>query len=181
MIEPILRSITVRRSPDEAFRLFTAEMGSWWPLDTHGRADEYDGVKTERLVFEEREGGRIYEVLSNGIEADWGVVTAWEPPSRVMIDLSMSRGVLSLEVSDNGRGLSQEDLAKARSFGIRGLHERAGTVGGWVDLRSGPGGTTLILSVPLGSDDEVDMDPTVPGAPLEEPSSPYDPTVWGAL
>jgi hypothetical protein len=28
------------------------------------------------------------------------------------------------------------DLAKARSFGIRGLHERASTVGGWVDLSS---------------------------------------------
>ena len=38
---------------------------------------------------------------------------------------------------------------KARSFGIRGLHERATTVGGWIDLSSGPHGTTLILSVPL--------------------------------
>jgi hypothetical protein len=43
----------------------------------------------------------------------------------------------------------QGDLAKARSFGIRGLHERASTVGGWVDLSSGAAGTTLILSVPL--------------------------------
>jgi signal transduction histidine kinase len=101
--------------------------------------------------------------------------------SQAHIDLSLAGGVLSLEVSDNGRGLSQEDLAKVRSFGIRGLHERAGTVGGWVDLSSGPGGTTLILSVPLGSDDEVDVDPTEPGTPLQEPSSPYDPTVWGAL
>ncbi len=83
MIEPIHRSITVRRAPADAFRLFTAEMGSWWPLDTHGRADEHEGVKTERLVVEEREGGRVYEVLSNGLEADWGVVTAWEPPTRV--------------------------------------------------------------------------------------------------
>jgi signal transduction histidine kinase len=70
--------------------------------------------------------------------------------SRVEVDLTIARGVLSLEVSDNGRGLSQEDLGKARSFGIRGLRERAAQVGGWVDLSSGPGGTTIILSVPLG-------------------------------
>jgi signal transduction histidine kinase len=67
----------------------------------------------------------------------------------VSIDLSQAGGVLSLEVSDNGRGLRDADLAKARSFGIRGLHERASMVGGWVDLSSGPQGTTLILSIPL--------------------------------
>ena len=69
--------------------------------------------------------------------------------TRVSIDLSLAAGVLSLEVSDNGRGLTDEDLAKARSFGIRGLHERASTVGGWVDLSSSRAGTTLILSIPL--------------------------------
>lgn len=71
--------------------------------------------------------------------------------TRVVVDLSLGGGVLSLEVSDNGRGLSSEDLSKARSFGIRGLHERASTVGGWVDLSSSVGGTSLILSVPLAA------------------------------
>ena len=47
------------------------------------------------------------------------------------------------------RGLDPADLAKEQSFGLRGLHERASTVGGWVDLSSGAAGTTLILSVPL--------------------------------
>jgi len=78
--------------------------------------------------------------------------------SRVVVDLSLSGGVLSLEVSDDGRGLGQSDLAKTRSFGIRGLHERASTVGGWVDMSSGASGTTMILSIPLepaaGSPDE---------------------------
>ena len=71
--------------------------------------------------------------------------------TRVAIDLSLAQGVLSVEISDNGRGLSSADLAKAKSFGIRGLHERAGTVDGWVELSSGGAGrgTTLILSVPL--------------------------------
>ncbi|HOL37926.1 MAG TPA: response regulator, partial [Rubrivivax sp.] len=69
--------------------------------------------------------------------------------SRVAVDLSLTGSVLSLEISDNGRGMCSADLAKAHSFGIRGLHERASTVGGWIDLSSGAGGTSLILSVPL--------------------------------
>ncbi len=72
--------------------------------------------------------------------------------SRVAMELTLGAGVLSLEVTDNGRGLASEDLAKAKSFGIRGLHERASTVGGWIDLASRPGATTLILSIPLSDD-----------------------------
>ena len=99
--------------------------------------------------------------------------------SQVQIDLSLAGGVLSLEVSDNGRGLAQDDLAKARSFGIRGLHERAGTVGGWVDLSSGSAGTTLILSVPL---ETRDPPTTVRGdSGFTNLPNAYDPTVWGGL
>lgn len=71
--------------------------------------------------------------------------------SKVSIDLSLARGVLSVEVSDNGRGLRADDLTKTRSFGIRGLRERAVTVGGWVDISSGAGGTTMIVSVPVAA------------------------------
>jgi signal transduction histidine kinase len=73
--------------------------------------------------------------------------------TRVEVDLTVAGRVLSLEISDNGRGLNREDLAKTRSFGIRGLRERAEQIGGWVDLSSGPAGTTLILSVPLDDGD----------------------------
>ncbi len=101
--------------------------------------------------------------------------------SRVQIDLSLAGGVLSLEVADNGRGLSADDLAKVKSFGIRGLHERAGTVGGWVDLSSGTSGTTLILSVPLNADvmsdwrhdlTEADANDPNDDAPQASPQSP---------
>lgn len=101
-------------------------------------------------------------------------ITKHAQASRVQIDLSLAGGVMSLEIADNGRGLSQADLAKARSFGIRGLHERAGTVGGWVDLSSGPGGTTLILSVPLSAAEATDSRPQA----LREPE---DPSQWGDL
>jgi signal transduction histidine kinase len=87
--------------------------------------------------------------------------------SEVRMELQIGAGVLSLEVSDNGRGIAPQDLAKARSFGIRGLHERASTVEGWVDLTSGgsDSGTTLILSVPLGTADHA-ADGDDAGTPL---------------
>jgi glucose-6-phosphate-specific signal transduction histidine kinase len=69
--------------------------------------------------------------------------------------------------------LSHDDLAKSRSFGIRGLHERAGTVGGWVDLASRQGvGTTLILSVPLHPENE-------PSSIFEDSAHDHDASRWG--
>ena len=94
--------------------------------------------------------------------------------SRVQLDLALAGGVLSLEISDNGRGLSADDLAKARSFGIRGLHERAGTLGGWIELSSGPGGTTMMLSVPLNPAEFAD----IPAAAVHDAD---DASQWGEL
>jgi len=97
---------------------------------------------------------------------------------RVTMDLSASGGVLSLEISDNGRGLARADLAKASSFGIRGLHERASTVGGWIDLSSGAGGTTLILSVPL---DPQSRAAPIPADRADDDNREHDPSTWTAL
>lgn len=101
-------------------------------------------------------------------------ITKHARATRVQVDLSAAAGVLTLEISDNGRGLSQTDLAKSRSFGIRGLNERAATVGGWIDLASGPGGTSLILSIPLEHEDPDARE----ARPTDESA---DPTAWGGL
>lgn len=69
---------------------------------------------------------------------------------RVLIDLSDAEGVLTLEIKDNGQGILQTQRDKPKSFGLRGLHERAKTVGGWLDVSTQPQqGTSIILSVPL--------------------------------
>jgi signal transduction histidine kinase len=101
--------------------------------------------------------------------------------SRASIDLSLVGGVLSIEVTDNGRGLQPDDLAKARSFGIRGLRERAETVGGWVDLSSGPNGTTMILSVPVPSGSRVrgESEFDESGFDLGRHDPRHDPSAWG--
>lgn len=80
-------------------------------------------------------------------------------PSKVDIELSDKEGVLTLEVADNGRGIAPEMRDKPKAFGLKGLQERARTVGGWLDISSRPGqGTSVILSIPLPS-----APPTAPG------------------
>jgi uncharacterized protein YndB with AHSA1/START domain len=42
-------------------------------------------VKTEQIVIEPREGGRITETMSDGSEGSWGTILVWEPPHRVVM------------------------------------------------------------------------------------------------
>ena len=68
----------------------------------------------------------------------------------VEIELCDARDVLTLEVRDNGVGISPDALDKPKAFGLRGLQERAKTVAGWLDISSyDKRGTSIILSVPL--------------------------------
>ncbi len=78
-LAPVVKSIDVRRSTADAFRIFTEEMGAWWPLESHTRANTKAGEVTLRVTVEPRVGGRIYETLEDGRELDWGEVEAYEP------------------------------------------------------------------------------------------------------
>jgi signal transduction histidine kinase len=70
--------------------------------------------------------------------------------SEVRIELSDAEGVLTLEITDNGRGIPPMERDKPDAFGLKGLQERARTVGGWLDVSSRLGqGTSITLSVPL--------------------------------
>ncbi len=70
--------------------------------------------------------------------------------SHVQLDLTDSGNVLTLEISDNGQGISESEMEKRKTYGLKGLHERAKSVGGWLDVSTREGqGTSIILSVPL--------------------------------
>lgn len=64
--------------------------------------------------------------------------------------LSVQEGVIHLEVEDDGRGISSDDLAKTRSLGLKGMRERFAYLGGALEISSPPrGGTRLRARVPL--------------------------------
>ena len=78
-IAPIVKVVTVAARPEQAFRRFTEEIATWWPLRTHSVGEE----RAETVIFEGFVGGRIVERIRGGEEAVWGMVTVWQPPLRV--------------------------------------------------------------------------------------------------
>ncbi len=70
--------------------------------------------------------------------------------TKVEVNLVEEDNALVLTVADNGRGISEEEMANTRSIGLVGMRERAMLVGGEVTLTGAPGkGTTVTLRVPL--------------------------------
>jgi PAS domain S-box-containing protein len=84
----------------------------------------------------------IQESLTN-IARHAGAKRAW-------VVLAVEDGAIHVEVEDDGRGIAPEDLAKARSLGLKGMRERIAFLGGTFDVSRAPrGGTRLRLRVPL--------------------------------
>lgn len=70
--------------------------------------------------------------------------------SRVEIHLRAKGEMMTLEVRDDGKGVTDDALASAWSIGLTGMRERAGALGGRVDIRRlETGGTAVIIQMPL--------------------------------
>jgi signal transduction histidine kinase len=69
--------------------------------------------------------------------------------TRVDVRLSEEEGYLVLEVKDNGRGISEEEIHTTRSIGLLGMRERAALLGGQVNFHGEPSkGTTVTVRIP---------------------------------
>ena len=77
----VRKMINVQAPPAVAWRVFTEQMATWWPLAVYkiGKAAAVDAI------IEPRVGGRWYERGDDGSTCDWGSVLSWEPPSRLVL------------------------------------------------------------------------------------------------
>jgi uncharacterized protein YndB with AHSA1/START domain len=116
-IEPVVKTVTVSCTPEEAFRYFTADFGRWWPAATHSvvaYASQFED-KPSTVILEPRVSGRIFERTRAGEEHAWGNVLVWQPPTRVAFSFHPGRD-----------------------------EQRAQTVE--VTFAAAPGGTTVVLT-----------------------------------
>jgi signal transduction histidine kinase len=76
-------------------------------------------------------------------------VTRHAQATEVQVRLEDEGAGLSLQVADNGKGIPHDRLTDSKSFGLLGMRERAGLLGGdvQIDTREGEG-TTIRLHLP---------------------------------
>jgi uncharacterized protein YndB with AHSA1/START domain len=76
----IRKSVLVDATPEEAFRVFTDEIGTWWP---RSGPHSVSGDRLEDVVLEGGVGGRLFERATGGEEIVWGEITLWDPPHQL--------------------------------------------------------------------------------------------------
>jgi signal transduction histidine kinase len=70
--------------------------------------------------------------------------------TQVDIHARLDRTTLTLEIRDNGKGITQERLLSLESAGLLGMHERARRLGGELNVRGEAGaGTRVVLRLLL--------------------------------
>lgn len=70
--------------------------------------------------------------------------------TKVTVRLEEQNGSIVLEVTDNGRGITEAEIRDAKSFGLIGMRERVEFIDGEVTIIGSPGkGTRITVTLPL--------------------------------
>lgn len=124
-IAPVRKALSVPLSRDTAFRLFTAEIASWWPLASHSVGQG----KAETVIMEGRAGGRFYERAGDGSTALWGEVRVWDPPRRLVYSWHPGRGAdTAQEVELRFIGTGSATRVELEHRGWEALGEKASSM-----------------------------------------------------
>lgn len=131
----VKKSITVKVSVEQAFKVFTSGFDGWWPRTHHiGKSP----MKT--AIIEPGVGGRCYTTQEDGTDCPWGQILEWDPPHRF---------VMAWQITPEWG--YQPDPAKSSEVEVRFTADPAG--GTRVELehryfeRMGPAGDTMRVGV----------------------------------
>ena len=132
-LKPLVKELTVAAPVERAWAVFTAEIGAWWPVATHSIAPD----RVSEIVFEAREGGRIFERWDDGTEKPWGEIDLCEPPHRVRFSWHPNEdrpAATEVEVSftaTEGGTLVRLEHRGWERLGAEGAASRSDYDGGW--------------------------------------------------
>lgn len=98
------------------------------------------------IQLPEREATAIFRIFQESLTN----IVRHAGATRVDVLVGVEDGALEITVEDNGSGISPEQLAHRRSFGIMGMFERAREIGATLQIDGAPGrGTRTVVNFPL--------------------------------
>ena len=119
------------------------------------RLRESTGIETSLVVDEEPQLDMLTSVTLYRIAQEaLANVMRHANATSVEVALALRNGAAVLEISDNGQGISREQIDGSRSLGLIGMRERAELLGGSVTIDGRPGeGTIVTVTLPLAKED----------------------------
>jgi uncharacterized protein YndB with AHSA1/START domain len=141
VIAPVRKTVHVKAPVDHVFEVFTGGLARWWPL-TH-----VVGKKpVQRVLLEQRLGGRWLEIAEDGTETAVATIIVWEPPHHLVMlwqinaqwkaDVAMKSEVDVRFIADGAEATRVEVLHhKFETMGAEaGASMRRDVDGGWPGL-----------------------------------------------
>ena len=128
------KQITVERSKEDTFRIFTEEIGAWWP--TAGFS--ISGADSVAMLDSGPEG-RIYERTAEGTEHEWGTILEWDGPNgftvswKTNLDPDAHRTTWTVKFESVGDEVTRVELVHTgwEGFGAGADEAHAAYAGGW--------------------------------------------------
>jgi len=102
--------------------------------------------KKTRCPFRKEQATAVFRIFQESLTN----VSRHACASEVNVTLAIHEGLLTMSVSDNGKGITTLSLSDENSLGLIGMRERALAWGGQIEVTGSPRkGTTVTLRMPV--------------------------------
>ena len=143
MLDPLIKTIEVPCSQEEAFGVFVNEMSSWWPLGKYS-VSAMGGEVAKSLRVEPKQGGTIVEIGPDDTEHLWGTIRSYNPHDFISMDFHIphpseeteSASLVEVRFTALANEHTRVELTQSNweAFGDMAEALRGGYSGGWVAI-----------------------------------------------
>jgi signal transduction histidine kinase len=101
----------------------------------------------EELVLDERYSTAVYRLVQESLTN----IARHAGANAAQVRIQRVGGELRIDIADNGRGISNSDMAKADALGLLGMRERVASLRGSMTVggAGNAGGTQIAIALPL--------------------------------
>ncbi len=98
----------------------------------------------EELILDDAYSTAIFRIAQEALTN----ISRHAEASKVLLSLQRQQHTLQIEIQDDGRGIAEQDMDKAMTFGLLGMRERVRALHGEITVLS-DGGTQISIRLPL--------------------------------